>query len=337
MITGGAGYVGCCLVPHLLEHGHQVGVIDKLVFGDDGLSDYLEQIELRVKDIRKTSASDYAGYDAVVHLAGLSNDPTAEFSPEANVSINRDGAEHVARMARDAGVKRFVFASSCSIYYTLTPDDVERTEEYPVDPQAPYSKAKREAEIALLELASEDFSPVCLRKGTVYGQSGRMRYDLVLNTFTKDAFDRRTLTVHCGGRMWRPILSLQDAVRAYRLALEAPREKIHGQIVNILSDNSPVIKLARDVRRVVEGSYGAKLDLNIQEVGTTRSYRVAGWKAVDVLGFEPKSNIGDEVQAMWDSLERGVDYAQPHYYNIRWLELLRDMRNRLVTMGGDAL
>ena len=147
----------------------------------------------------------------------------------------------------------------------------------------------------------------------------------------------RMLTIHCGGRMWRPLLSLEDTIQAYRLALEAPRERIHAQIVNVLSENSPVIKVARDVRRVVEGRFGVKLELNIQEVGATRSYRVDGSKAQEVLGFQPAAAFAGEVEAMWDALERGADFNQPHHYNIRWLELLCEMRDRLVTMGGDAL
>ncbi|MHC5038737.1 MAG: NAD-dependent epimerase/dehydratase family protein, partial [Planctomycetota bacterium] len=237
LVTGGAGYIGARLVPHLMENGHDVAVMDKLVFGQDALKPHLDRVPLTVRDIREAQVSDFKGVDGVVHLAGLSNDPTAEFNPPANLAINRDGTEHVAKMAKEAGVPRFVFASSCSIYYTLEPDDTFRDEVYPVDPKAPYSLSKYEAEKAVLALASDDFSPVFLRKGTVYGQSERMRYDLVANTFTKDAFDRRLLTIHAGGRMWRPMLSLEDTVEAYRLALEAPQEKVHGQVFNILTDN----------------------------------------------------------------------------------------------------
>ena len=337
LVTGGAGYVGSRLVPHLLDRGHQVDVLDKLVFGPEGLAPVKDRVRLKVKDVRKTAPEDFRGYDAVVHLAGISNDPTAEFNPEANLSINTAGTEHAARMAKQAGVKRFVFASSCSIYYSMKPDDALRDEVFPVDPQAPYSKSKYLAEKALLALAADDFTPVCLRKGTIHGQSGRMRYDLVVNTFTKDAFDRRQLTIHAGGRMWRPILHMSDAVEAYRLAVEAPREKVHGQVVNVLSDNLQVLKLAREVRRELETHCGVKLDMNVQEVGAVRSYRVDGSKAESVLGFRPAAPFGPEVEAMWSALEGGIDFTQPIYYNIRWLELLCEMRDRLSRMGGDAL
>ncbi|MHC4600148.1 MAG: NAD-dependent epimerase/dehydratase family protein, partial [Planctomycetota bacterium] len=317
LVTGGAGYIGARLVPHLLEAGHEVDVLDKLVFGDAGVRPLADRVKLMVKDIRAVEAGDVKGYDGVIHLGGLSNDPTAEFNPEANLSINRDGAVHVAKTAKEAGVPRFVFASSCSIYYTMEPDDALRDEGYPVDPKAPYSFAKREAEKAISAMASDDFSPVYLRKGTVYGQSGRMRYDLVANTFTKDAFDRRLLTVHSGGRMWRPMLSLEDTVEAYRLALEAPREKVHDQVFNVLSENVRIIELARKVRRELESRRGVKIEMHVQEVGATRSYIVDGAKGRERLGFEPGDALASEVGAMWDGLECGIDFTAPVHYNIR--------------------
>jgi nucleoside-diphosphate-sugar epimerase len=337
LVTGGAGYVGARLVPHLLDHGHEVDVLDKLVFGADALAPCRDRVGMKVKDIRSAEVDDFRGYDGVIHLAGISNDPTAEFNPEANMSINRDGTEYAAVTAKKAGVKRFVFASSCSIYYTMHPDETLRDEVYPVDPKAPYSLSKFLAEKALLTQASDDFSPVCLRKGTIYGQSDRMRYDLVANTFTKDAFDRRLLTIHAGGRMWRPILNIEDAVEGYRLALEAPREKVHGQVINVLSENLQVLKLARNVRRELETRCGVKVEMNVQEVGATRSYTVDGSKSAELLDFRPQGSFSTEIEAMWDQLESGVDYSNPIYYNIRWLELLCDMRDRLEKMGGNAL
>ncbi|MHC4779105.1 MAG: NAD-dependent epimerase/dehydratase family protein [Planctomycetota bacterium] len=337
LVTGGAGYIGARLVPLLLDGGHEVDVLDKLVFGAESMASFKDKVRLVVKDIRAVDVEDVKGYDAVVHLGGLSNDPTAEFNPGANLSINRDGAVHVAKTAKEAGVRRFVFASSCSIYYTMEPDDTLRDEEYPVDPKAPYSLAKREAEKAISKLADDDFTPVYLRKGTVYGQSDRMRYDLVANTFTKDAFDRRLLTVHSGGRMWRPMLSLSDTIQAYRLAIEAPRETVHNQIINVLSENIQIIDLARKVRRELESRCGVKIEMHVQEVGATRSYIVEGAKGRELLGFEPADALSAEVAAMWDGLEGGIDFTQPVYYNIRWLELLTDMKERLRKMGGDAL
>jgi nucleoside-diphosphate-sugar epimerase len=337
LVTGGYGYIGSRLVPALLNAGHKVRVLDKLLFGDEGLGSCRDRIEVVVDDIRTVGPEVCDGMDAVIHLAGLSNDPTAEYNPEANKSINAEGTVRIARLARERGVRRFIFASSCSIYYTLHPDGKVKTEESPVEPQAPYSWSKRQAELGLLELADRKFCPLALRKGTVYGQAPRMRYDLVINAFTRDAFAKRRLTIHAGGRMWRPMLHIDDAVDAYLLALNAPDHLVHGRALNVLSDNYEVIKLAHEVRRTLEGHKGIRLDLDIQQVGVSRSYRVDGTRFRDGIGFEPKHSMASAVDEMWDHLETGVDFEDPIYYNIRWLELLCAMEQRLKAMGGGPL
>jgi nucleoside-diphosphate-sugar epimerase len=333
-VTGGAGYIGCRLVPGLLEAGHSVRVVDKLQFGEEGLSGVRDRIELVPSDVRALQMRDLQGINAIIHLAGLSNDPTAEYNPEANKSMNLDATVQLARLAKEAGVGRFIFASSCSIYYTMTPDNELRNEEYPVNPEAPYSWSKRQAEIGLMELADERFCVTVLRKGTVYGQSPRMRYDLVINTFARDAYAKRRLTLHAGGRMWRPMLHIDEAVKAYLTVLSAPEEKVRGQIFNVLSDNFQVVKLAHEVRRALEHQKGIRLDLDIQQVGVSRSYRVDGTKFQNVLGFQPSFEIVSAADEMWDELEKGVDIEDPIYYNIRWIELLCDMERRLQAMGG---
>ncbi|UCE58144.1 MAG: SDR family oxidoreductase [Phycisphaerales bacterium] len=337
LVTGGAGYIGCRLVPALLQAGHSVCVVDMLQFGDDGLAACRDKIDLIPGDVRTIAPQMLDGFDAIVHLAGLSNDPTAEFNPEANKAMNLDGTLRMATLAKERGVRRFVFASSCSIYYTQTPDDDLRDEEYPVNPQAPYSWSKRQAEIGLMELTDHNFCPLALRKGTVFGHSPRMRYDLVVNTFTRDAFAKRRLSIHAGGRMWRPMLHIDDAVEAYQAALTAPEEAVRGQIFNVLSDNFTVLKLAHEVRRTLEGHKGIRLDVDIQQVGISRSYRVNGDKFREVIKFAPSHPINAAVDEMWDILECGVDIDNPIYYNIRWLELLCDMERRLRAMGGSPL
>ena len=334
LVTGGAGYIGCRLVPWLLEAGHSVQVIDKLQFGDEGLSAVSDRIQLVPMDVRAIGPENLKGVDAIIHLAGLSNDPTAEFNPEANKSMNLDATVRLGRLAKEQGVRRFVFASSCSIYYTTTPDDVLRDEEYPVDPQAPYSWSKRQAEIGLMELANNGFTVTALRKGTVYGQSPRMRYDLVINTFVRDAYAKRRLTLHAGGRMWRPMLHVEDAAKAYVEVLAAPEKAVSGQILNVLSGNFPVLKLAHEVRRALEHQKGIRLDLDVQQVGVSRSYRVDGSRFREVIGFEPSLDIVSSAGEMWNELEKGVDIENPIYYNIRWLELMSDMQRRLKAMGG---
>jgi len=336
LVTGGAGYIGCRLVPALLEAGHSVRVVDKLQFGVEGLAACHDRISVIAGDVRTLDPKHLEGMDAVVHLAGLSNDPTAEYNPEANKAVNLDGTIRMAELAKQHGARRFVFASSCSIYYTETPDDELRTEDTPVAPHAPYSWSKRQAEIGLMALADHHFCPVALRKGTVFGQSPRMRYDLVVNTFTRDAYAKRRLNIHAGGRMWRPMLHIDDAVSAYLTVLTAPEEAVRGQIFNVLSDNFEVLKLAHEVRRALEGHKGIRLDLEIQQVGVSRSYRVDGQRFQQRLDFTPQHQIGSAVDEMWDALECGVDIEDPIYYNIRWLELLCDMERRLDAMGGSV-
>jgi nucleoside-diphosphate-sugar epimerase len=337
LVTGGAGYIGCVLAPKLLDRGYEVRIVDKLVFGREGLESIKDKIELFPGDIRNPSKEWFEGVDAVIHLAGLSNDPTAEYNPKANESINTDGAIILARECKAAGIRRFLFASSCSVYYTMRSDDTVRDEDYPIDPQAPYSYSKHNAEKALLELADNGFCPVFLRKGTIFGPSPRKRFDLVVNTFTKDAFQHRHLIIHAGGRMWRPMLHIEDAADAYIACLEAPEEKVHGQVFNILSDNYQVIKIAHEVRRALEVGKGVRLDLEVQQVGAVRSYRVSGEKFKRVFGLDLSRQIGPAVSEMWDQLEEGIEPDNPIFYNIKWLELLEEMRKRLGEMGGGPL
>jgi nucleoside-diphosphate-sugar epimerase len=334
IVTGGAGYVGCRLVPALVQMGAAVRVVDKLVFGEEGLRHCGDSVELLRTDVRSLNLDDLRGFDAILHLAGLSNDPTAEFNPDANREINFHATVGLAQLARQAGVRRFVFASSCSVYYTEVPDDGYRDETAAVDPQAPYSWSKRQAEIALLRLASADFCPIVLRKGTVFGASPRMRFDLVVNTFTKDAYTRRRLTVHSGGRMWRPLLHIGDAVQTYQRVLAADEDVVRGQIFNVVSHNCQVLTAALEVKRALEARTGSGLELNVQPVGVSRSYRVDGRKLQHVLGLRLAGGIQDAVHEMWDAMPAITDPESPIYCNISWLELLSNMECRLRRMGG---
>ncbi len=338
LVTGGAGYIGCVLVPKLLDKGYHVRVLDKLVFGSGGLTPVWGDMELYCSDIRDPHLSLLRGVDAVIHLAGLSNDPTAEYNPDANKAINTMGTIHLAQRCKAAGISQFIFASSCSVYYTMEPDDTLRDEQYPVNPTAPYSLSKYEAERGILALADDTFSPVILRKGTIFGPSPRNRYDLVVNAFTEDAFQHRRMTVNAGGRMWRPMLHIEDACDAYIACLEAPVEDVCGQVFNVLSDNYRVIDIAQEVQQALQGIPGVTtIDIGVQRVGAARSYRVSGEKFKHVLGLNLNRSIGQAAIDMWEQLAGGIDPNDPIYYNIRWLELLEDMRVRLADMGGGPL
>lgn len=333
LITGGAGYVGAVLIPMLLQRGDTVTIYDKLIFGKEPLESVAAKIKIIQGDIRKISGGDLEGVDAVVHLAGVSNDPTAEFNPESSLDVAVNGTAAMIRACKDAGVKRVVFASSCSVYYTETPVDTIWDEQTPVDPRATYSRGKRGAELKLMEAAGPDFCPVMLRKGTVHGLSPRIRYDLVVNTFTKDAFQKGRLTIHSGGRMWRPLLDVQDACTAYLAAIDAPEDKVCGQIFNVLSGNFTVMQIARAVQRAVAKLTGRHVDLDVQEVGPTRSYRVSGEKFKKVLGVSLERKLEDAVKDMWLDLEDGRDTTDPIYYNIAWMELICRMEKHLKLIG----
>src|SRR4051795_2388112 len=210
LVAGGAGYIGCVLVPKLVERGYKVRLLDRMYFGEQGLDVVRDRIETVVADVRDIPESALDGVDGVINLSGLSNDPTAEFDPEANWQMNAIATETLGRMCVERGISRYVFASSCSLYDGMPPGMHDETAD--IQPRAAYATSKRYGEERLLELAAEDpgFSPVILRNGTVYGWSPRMRYDLVVNTFTKDALLNGKLMLHGGGWMWRPLVDVRD-------------------------------------------------------------------------------------------------------------------------------
>src|SRR5215472_13781267 len=214
LLVGGAGYVGSVLATELLERGYQVRILDRMYFGDHGLSGIRDRVEVIVGDMRSVSPALLDGVESVINVGGLSNDPTAEYNPRANHEMNTVATVQLAELCRQQGVRRFLQASSCSIYDRGVTDesrDVLLDESSDVDPQAAYASSKLQAEQQILPLASEKFCVVALRKATLFGFSPRMRYDLVLNTFVKDALSKGEISLHYGGEMWRLISPLLSA------------------------------------------------------------------------------------------------------------------------------
>ena len=322
-VTGGAGYVGSVLVPRLLAEGHEVRVFDKLLFGDGSLREVAKNIELVKGDIRRFPDDLLRGQDAVIHLAALSNDPTAEYNPKANHEINTVGAVNVARACAKMGVPRFIMASSCSIYYSPTPTEEFMSEDSRVSPTAPYSKSKKEAEDAIIKLKSKEFHPCFLRKGTIYGWSPRMRYDLVVNAMTRTAYENGVINVNSGGEMYRPLLDINDAADAYLACLNASEGDVSGEVFNVLHKNYIVLALAHWMKYVLRGK--KNIDVNVSyDNANTRSYRVDASKIEAKLGFKAGRGISQAVNDMWGRINGGEssDFQNPKYYNIRWLELL---------------
>jgi nucleoside-diphosphate-sugar epimerase len=327
LVTGGGGYIGSVLVRHLLDHGHSVRVVDRLYWGMAPLRDVLPRIELLHADIRDVRDDWFNDVDGVIHLAGLSNDPTANFDPEANWQMNAKATADLASASRRLGVQRFVFGSSCSLYDGL-PDGAIYDEDAPIAPRGPYAESKRFAEASLLDMAGPDFCPVILRQGTVYGVSPRMRFDLVVNTFVKDALTQGRLLLHGGGWMWRPLVDVDDAAEAQIAALEAPADKVRSEIFNVVQDNYQIRDLAMQVAASVEATNTSVAIATAPEPALVRNYRCANDKLFEVLGFRPSHSVAQCVGEMVSAFGEmdAAKLAHPRYYNLEWLVLLMEAR-----------
>ncbi len=338
LVVGGAGYLGSVLVEELVARGYAVTVFDRLFFDDTGLRNVRDRIRLFAGDMRRLDPSVLDGVRSIINLGGLSNDPTAEYNPEANFQMNTAATEILANMAKERGIQRYLFASSCSIYdFGVTDEerDVLLTEESPVDPHAAYSRSKLEGERALLNLADDRFCPVILRMGTLFGFSPRMRYDLVVNTFVKDAISKGKLTLHYGGQMWRPLCEVRDAARSYIALLEADRTHVEGQIFNIVYDNIRISELALRVQATLAG-IGVKVDIDADfGYSGVRNYRVSGKKLFSVLNFKPLITVEESVKHMYDQIRKFgyTNFDSEYYYNIRWMKLLEKAREIIGLTG----
>lgn len=338
LLVGGAGYVGSVLVEELLERGYAVKILDRLYYGDDGLRETRDRVELVIGDMRVPSPDLLRDVDTVVNLGGLSNDPTAEFNPKANYEMNTLATKSLAEMCRATGVRRYLLASSCSIYDRGVGEDdkdIIQDEESPVAPRAAYSSSKREAEKILLSMVDGDFCPVILRKGTIYGFSHRMRYDLVVNTYVKFALSQGHLNLHYGGEMWRPLVDVRDVARAYILAIQAEEEKVKGQIFNVSHRNFRISELALRVREALN-QVGVHPEIRVDYgYKGVRSYRVSTKKIERVLGFRPEVDIEESVINMVEKIRRYgyADFENPKYYNIRWMQLLEEAQRTISITG----
>jgi nucleoside-diphosphate-sugar epimerase len=280
LVTGSDGYIGSVLVPYLSDHGHDVVGLDTGYYAGGRLyNDARDRPRTLVRDIRAVTPDDLAAFEAVVHLAELSNDPLGSHNPSITFDINYGGSMHLARTARDAGVRRFVYASSCSVYGVGS--DAPRTEESATAPQTPYAECKLLCEAGLAELNSPDFATTCLRNATAFGASPRMRFDIVLNNLSGLAWTKGAIELTSDGSPWRPLVHVLDICQAIELTLNAPSTAVGGQILNVGSEdqNYRIAEIAAIVGSVFPGcriSTGAPS-------GDNRSYRVAFDKIGTVL------------------------------------------------------
>lgn len=313
LIAGGAGYVGSALIPKLLERGYQTDVVELFWFGNH----LPKEVGILHKDIFDLNVGDLQGYEQVVFLAGLSNDPMAEYSPSKNFIFNAAAPAYLCYVAKNAGARRYIYACSCSVYGYTENELFDET--CPVSSPYPYGISKLQGEQAVMNLMDDDFSVIALRKGTICGYSPRMRLDLIINTMFKCAMRDGVITVN-DPSIWRPILSIGDACSAYTRAIEA-NYKISG-IFNIASGNYTVGEVGDLVKRGLERELGASPKLNIKHIEDFRNYKVSIEKATTVLSFHPHDKVEAIVSDLVGSMDKFSDWDNPKYYNIQTFKAL---------------
>lgn len=327
LITGNDGYIGSVLTPFVREAGHEVRGLDTCLFEGYSLGPESTEPDALRLDIRDVEIDHLRGFDAVIHLAAISNDPLGHLAPACTYEINHLGSVWLGRLAKQAGVQRFVFASSCSLYGAASPDDL-LTESAPLNPLTPYGRSKVLAERDLAKLADDEFSPVFLRNATVYGYSPRLRLDLVVNDLAANAFTDGYVVIRSDGTPWRPLVHVEDVARAALAAIEAPREAVHNEAFNIgtTKENYQV----RDVADIVTEAVPESQVRYEQDGGPdSRCYRVDFSKAADGLpGFRPSWTVADGVRELVDAFRRyGLtedDINSPHYVRLRCIQALQD-------------
>ena len=308
LIAGGAGYLGSVLIPKLLERGYKVDVVDLFWFGNH----LPRQAGVLNKDIFQLTVEDLEPYDQVIFLAGLSNDPMAEYSPSKNFIFNAAAPAYLGYIAKIAKVKRLIYASSCSVYGYTENELYDETR--PVSSSYPYGISKLQGEQAVIQLTDSNFSVVSLRKGTISGYSPRMRLDLIVNTMFKTAMKDRTITVN-NPSIWRPILSIDDAATAYIRAVEA-NQSISG-IFNLASGNYTVGEVGDLVKNAIEERLDIRINLCIKHIDDFRNYKVSTDKAANVLSFHPAGSVRSIVDDLIDNMDKFRDWDNPAYSNIQ--------------------
>ena len=322
LVTGGAGYVGSKLVPALLREGHSVHVLDLYIFGDHIFADLKDNTGLREfkGDLRDQTAvaRAVAGCDAVIHLACVSNDPSFELDPALGKSINSDAFRPLVQAAKHAGVNRFIYASSSSVYGIKDEDNV--TEELPLEPLTDYSKYKALCEKILEEEREPGFTTLTLRPATVCGYAPRLRLDLTVNILTNHAINNGKITVF-GGSQKRPNIHIDDMVQLYVNSLNYPDDMIDGMIFNAGYENHAVMEIAEMVRGVI----GSSVNIDVTETDDLRSYHISSERIRDHLGFTPSHSIDNAVEDLKTAFSGGLvpgSLTDEKYYNVKVMQAL---------------
>jgi len=313
LLAGGAGYIGSALAPKLLEKGYTVDAVDLLWFGNN----LPLEVSIIQRNIIDLTESDLKKYDQVIFLAGLSNDPMADYSPAMNFVENGSVPAYLAYIAKISGVKRFIYGSSCSVYGNTVNKLFDET--MPAISHYPYGISKLQGEFASLQLLDEGFSVISLRQGTLSGFSPRMRFDLIVNTMFKSAISTRTISVN-NPTIWRPVLAMQDAISGYIKAVEAPLTQ--SGIFNIASGNFTVGEVAKQVKDTIKQHLNLDVTINTNYYQDYRNYKVSIDKIANTLGYEPHFNIESIVVELVNKFNLSTNFDKDSYYNIRTFQKL---------------
>lgn len=325
LVTGGAGYIGSVVVIQLLKRGHKVKCLDRFFFGKESLKEVTSSpdLELIKDDIRWFDPKILKNVDAVLDLAALSNDPSGELDPSNTFDINYKGRVRVAQMSKECGVKRYVLASSCSIYgFNKNINDGSNLldETSAIDPLTTYAKANGKAEEEILPLASSKFAVTALRFATVYGYSGRMRFDLAINAWVLDLYKNQRIRVMRDGTQWRPFIHIKDAATAYELILDQATDVINGQIFNVGFDeqNYQILPLSEIIAKSVN------LDYETEWYGSNdfRSYKVSFRKFKEMVNFKAAYTPREGALEVYEALRNGKLKETPKTKTLEWYKHL---------------
>ncbi|OLB91170.1 MAG: NAD-dependent dehydratase [Thaumarchaeota archaeon 13_1_40CM_38_12] len=323
LVTGGGGYIGSVLVPRLLQEGYKVKVLDRFFFGKEILQSVSKNPNLTMiqDDTRWFDGKILKNVDVVMDLAALSNDPSGELEPQKTLDINYKGRARVARLSEEAGVKRYILASSCSIYGFR---DGLLNEQSPVNPLTTYAKANRLAEISAKKLASEKFIVTLLRFATVYGYSPRMRFDLAVNGMVLGFFKSKQIPIMRDGTQWRPFIHVKDVAGAYVKVIKSPADKINGEIFNVGSDeqNYQILPLAKEVAKSIKISFKKKWYGDPD----SRSYKISFKKIKDTLGYKTKFTVGDGSREIYSALQIGTLTDSIKTKTVEWYKYLLESK-----------